>query len=137
MCKAALVLVLVSVLSGCATSANMQVGNDQSYLSLQDQRTATETIQITDTVPGNAVVIGNVEATRCHRNFTEKVPAEAVLTRDLQVNAYAAGADGITDIEITTQIVTALLKNCWKTITGTATAYDLKKPEDGGSESGQ
>jgi len=103
----------------------MQVGNDQSYLSLTDQRTAMQTVQVTETVPDGAIILSNVEATRCHRNFTEKTPALPVLTRDLQINAYASGADGIAEIEVTTQVVTALLKNCWKTITGTAVAYDL------------
>ncbi len=117
----------VLVLTGCSTSANMQIGNNQSYLSLQDQRAAVETIKITDAVPEGAVVIGKVEATRCHRNFTEKSPALPVLTRDLQVNAYASGADGIAEIEVKTHVVAALLKNCWKTITGTAVAYDLEE----------
>ena len=64
-------LALCAVLvSGCSTySSNMRVGNDMSYASLGDQRTASQTIKVFDVAPTGAEGLGELDAGRCHRSF--------------------------------------------------------------------
>ena len=125
--KATLV-VAIAGLAGCATySSNMRVGNDMSYASLGDQRTASQTIQVLDASPPGAQVLGEVDAGRCHRSFVETAPAEQAVLLDLKIAAYALGADAITDVNIEKQ--SALTKNCWYMLDGKAKALRLGAPE--------
>lgn len=124
--KTALLAVLLAG-TGCATySSNMRVGNDMSYASLGDQRTASQTIQVLETAPAGATAMGEVDAGRCHRSFVETSPAEQAVLLDLKIAAYAMGADAITDVKIEKQ--SALTKNCWYMLDGKAKAWRLVKP---------
>jgi len=121
-----IVLLLVFLVSGCATySSNLQVGNDQSYTSLKDQREALRAVQEYQTLPERAVVLGKVDAGRCHRSFVETAPKQSLVIIDLKVAAYAKGADGITDIKVTKE--SGLTKNCWYILDGEATMFMLPK----------
>ena len=116
-------------LVGCATySSNTRVGNDMSYASLGDQRAASQTIQVLDAVPPGALVLGEIDAGRCHRSFVETSPAEQAVLLDLKIAAYAMGADAITDVNIEKQ--SALTKNCWYMLDGKAKALRLGAPQD-------
>jgi len=116
--------VFAVLLAGCATnSANMQVGTEQSYTSLGDQRAAVRSIAVADTVPEGATVMGEVDASRCHRNVLDKPPTNDEVRTDLIVAAYARGADGIAGVQISEEVASALLKNCWMTLVGKATMF--------------
>lgn len=117
-------LTILVILSGCSThSSNLQVGNNQSYLSLTDQRQALRTVQEYDSLPEGGKILGIVGASRCHRNFTETEPSNDMVTVDLKVAAYAKGADGITDIKIKKE--SGLSSNCWYILDGSATMFIL------------
>jgi hypothetical protein len=110
--------------SACATqSANMLIGTEQPYVSLADQRLAVQTVAISDDVPIGARVLGQVDASRCHRDLTQREPSEEMVQTDLMVTAFARGADGIADVSIIRQ--SGLVQNCWYTLTGTATMYSV------------
>lgn len=113
--------------SGCATySSNVRVGNDMSYVSLGDQRTASRTIQVLESAPAGATDLGEIDAGRCHRSFVETAPAEQAVMLDLKIAAYALGADAITGVKLEKQ--SALTKNCWYMFDGKARALRLTKP---------
>src|SRR5690606_1043947 len=115
-------------MSACATySSNMRVGNDMSYASLGDQREASQTIQVLDSIPSTAQVLGEVDAGRCHRSFVETAPAEQAVLLDLKIAAFAIGADAITDVAIEKQ--SALTKNCWYMLDGKAKALRFPAPQ--------
>lgn len=126
LCLSTFSVLLLSALSGCATySSNMRVGNDMSYASLGDQRAASQTIKVLDAVPGDAVVVGMVDAGRCHRSFVESSPAEQAVLLDLKISAFALGADAIAEVIIEKQ--SALTKNCWYMLDGKAKALKLSR----------
>lgn len=108
----------------CA-STNMQVGQSQSYLSLADQRMAVQSVRLVDQAPPEAELIGQVEASRCHRNFLDNAPEADNVLIDLKVAAFAQGADLITNFKVDQNTGGALFKNCWHIKTGTADAYSL------------
>jgi hypothetical protein len=113
-------------LSACASqSANMQVGTSISYLSISDQREAARTVQEYPTAPIGAKVLGQVDASRCHRNALDEPPSNDALVMDLKVAAYARGADGLTDIQFSKE--SGLLKNCWFVITARANAIQMPR----------
>lgn len=117
---------LTGLIAGCSShSSNLQVGNEQSYASIKDQREAVRTVKVYDTLPKGAEVVSKVSAGRCHRSFVEQAPEEATVLIDLKVAAYAQGADGITDVAISKD--SGLNRNCWYVLGGTATAFTLPK----------
>lgn len=64
---------LALFIGGCSTySSNMRVGNSMDYVSLDVQREALTTVKQFDNLPEDAIVIGTVDAARCHRSFMEK-----------------------------------------------------------------
>lgn len=110
--------------TGCSTySSNLQVGNDQSYMSLKDQREAMRAVRVYETLPEGAEDLGAVTAGRCHRSFVEDSPEMATVLSDLKVAAYAKGADGITSVNI--QKESGLARNCWYVLNGSARAFLL------------
>lgn len=112
------------LLSGCATnSANMRIGTEQSYTSLGDQRAAVRSVTVVDSIPLGAMVIGEVDASRCDRNMLDKAPTNDEVIIDLRVAAYAKGADGIANVHISKEIASALLKDCWSALVGRATMF--------------
>lgn len=126
-CLTLALIVLLCV--GCATySSNMRVGNDMSYTSVGDQRAASRSIQVLETVSSTATALGVVDAGRCHRSFVETAPAEQVVLLDLKIAAYVLGADAISDVKIEKQ--SALTKNCWYMLDGEARAYRLEGTEE-------
>lgn len=123
--KLMLVLAMVAI-TGCANhSSNMRVGTDQSYMSLRDQREASILVKEYKQVPTDAVRLGVVDASRCHRNTLQAQPSDADVLVDLKAAAYAKGADGIADVVVSTS--SGLLLNCWTILSGTATAFTVKK----------
>jgi uncharacterized protein YbjQ (UPF0145 family) len=121
---AAGIALLTSLVAGCGShSSNLQVGNEQSYASLKDQREAVRTVKQAENLPNGASVLGSVSAGRCHRSFVEEAPDEATVITDLKVAAYAKGADGITDVKVSKE--SGLNRNCWYVLGGTATAFTL------------
>ena len=114
------------MLTGCASdSANMRIGTSQSNVSLSDQRQASQVISVSDQVPIGAVVIGDVDASRCHRYAYDKPPTGENVISDLKMAAFARGADGLANIRIDKK--SALLKDCWHTLVGKATIYTIPK----------
>lgn len=125
-CLAAFAIVVI--MSGCSSySSNLQVGNDQAYSSLRDQREAVRTINVTSALPAGAQLLDVVSAGRCHRSFVEEAPTEATVLMDLKIAAYAKGADGITDVAIEKN--SGLNRNCWYVLGGTAKAYVVLRDE--------
>lgn len=112
------------LLAGCGShSSNLQVGNEQSYASLKDQREAVRTVKVYTALPAGAEPLTTVSAGRCHRSFVEEAPTEASVLIDLKVAAFAQGADGITGVKITKE--SGLNRNCWYVLGGTAQAFTL------------
>lgn len=117
---------LIGLLTGCGShSSNLQVGNEQNYASLKDQREAVRTVQQYDTLPAGAQVLTEVSAGRCHRSFVEEAPQESTVLIDLKVAAFAQGADGITGVTIAKE--SGLNRNCWYVLSGKAQAFALRK----------
>lgn len=118
---------LIAVLlasAGCTQySSNLQVGNEQIYTSLKDQREALRTVRQYEALPAGAEVLGPVEAGRCHRSWVEKEPDESSLLIDLKVAAFAKGADGITDVKFSKD--SGLNRNCWYILGGSAVMFAL------------
>lgn len=107
--------IAISVTACSSQSANMRVGTAQSLASLEDQRAAVREVVIVDSLPDGALEMDAVDASRCHRDFTDRAPSDDLVLQDLKVTAYARGADGIHSVE--TSRTTGLLRNCWYTIT--------------------
>lgn len=109
-------------LAGCASpSTNMRIGGQQSYESLAAQREAVRAISQTPRVPAGASATGTIDASRCHRYQGDIEPTDEQVVDDLKAGAFARGADGIAEVEITRE--SALTRNCWYVITGKATMY--------------
>ena len=126
----AIALLAGLALTGCSTySSNMRVGNDMSYASLGDQRTASQTVKVLEAIPSGAEDLGEVDAGRCHRSFVESSPAEQAVLLDLKIAAYVLGADAIANVAIEKQ--SALTKNCWYMLGGKARALRLNAPAGG------
>lgn len=120
----AAIVLLCGLVSGCGShSSNLQVGNEQSYSSLKDQREAVRAVKVYDSLPTGAQVVNEVSAGRCHRSFVEEAPNEAAVLTDLKIAAYAQGADGITSVRISKD--SGLNRNCWYVLGGTAQAFTL------------
>jgi hypothetical protein len=115
----------MAALAGCASSTNMRIGTDQSYVSLQEQRAAAIAVNETPVVPTAAKELGPVDAARCHRHQGAIEPSREILISDLKVAAYARGADGIA--HVTTRTDVGLGYNCWYVVTATATMYHAGK----------
>jgi hypothetical protein len=126
--KAVFASLIVVGLTGCGShSSNLQIGNEQSYASIKDQREAVRTVQQYETMPAGAQVLTEVSAGRCHRSFVEEAPQESTVLIDLKVAAFAQGADGITGVTITKE--SGLNRNCWYVLTGRAQAFMLKQAQ--------
>lgn len=121
-----LAALVIGFLQGCGShSSNLQVGNEQSYASLKDQREAVRTVKVYEALPTGAQVVNEVSAGRCHRSFVEEAPNEAAVLTDLKIAAYAQGADGITAVKISKE--SGLNRNCWYVLGGTAQAFTLRQ----------
>jgi hypothetical protein len=126
--RSVVVGLLLVTLTGCGShSSNLQVGNEQSYASLKDQREAVRTVQQYDTLPAGAQVLTEVSAGRCHRSFVEEAPQESTVLIDLKVAAFAQGADGITGVTIAKE--SGLNRNCWYVLSGKAKAFTMPKTQ--------
>lgn len=99
----------------------MRVGSEQSYQSLQAQREAVRSVSEADDVPAGAVVIGPVDASRCHRYQGDIEPTREILLDDLKAAAYARGADGITAISVVKE--SGIMRNCWYIYTARGTMF--------------
>ncbi len=119
-----LTIAVATLVAGCSTySSNIQVGNEQSYLSLKDQREAMRSVRVYDAAPEGSEMLGEVSASRCHRSFVEEAPDEESVINDLRIAAYAKGADVVTGVAVTKE--SALARNCWYVLNGTAKAFAL------------
>lgn len=122
-------LILAGTLTNCASSvSNMHIGNDMYYVSLSEQRAASQTVSELESIPPEAQVIRNISASRCHRSFIETAPTEETVTLDLKLMAYALGADAIADIRIEQN--GGLARNCWHMLNGEAIALTLPSSQN-------
>lgn len=121
-----LVLIAASIaITACSShSSNLQIGAEQSYASLRDQREAVRTVEVVDALPQGASNVAPITSGRCHRSFVEGEPTEAMVVNDLRVAAYAQGADGIAEVKVTKE--SGLSRNCWYILNGSAKAFRLK-----------
>lgn len=114
-----------TLISGCAIPNLVgQRGNKtNSAYSLQDQRTARSQIKVEKIVPANATNLGEFSVERCHQYAQDEAPTDAVMLDDLVLAAYAQGADGLANPKFERE--SALFKNCWFLVRGTATFFKL------------
>jgi len=121
---------LISALSGCISvppdeqNATVRRGNAPS--SVVDLQAATKAIKIYEAMPDDAENLGDVTAIRCHANLYEPKPTEEIVRGDLLINAYAKGADAISDMKIVRQPGN-LGYNCYFRLVGTARAIKANK----------
>ena len=132
--KKILVILFISFLvSSCAgtsgPSGSGKVGNNFSTtVSKDEMRKINQTIKYTESLPEGAEIIKKITVRRCHRNFTDPAPTEAILKYDLKIAAYEQGGDGFTDYEMKKiSGGVALLYNCWQFRDATATIYKFNK----------
>jgi len=117
-------LILASLmLCGCAKPnlVGLRGNNPNSSYSLQDQRTARSHIKVEIAVPQDSVSLGEFSTERCHQFAQDEAPRDATLLNDLILLAYAQNADGLAMVRFERE--SALLKNCWFVVRGTATFY--------------
>ena len=88
-----------------------------------EQRAVIQGIAVTDVVPEDATILGEVLAERCHQNWYDPIPGEVALKVDLQMSAYSSGADGIAEVAYDDEGVSSSGQSCWKIYTARATAY--------------
>ena len=121
------ILSLLFALSACMVSnAPNLVGKRANYGYSDDisgLREARRGVQVLTSIPEDATNIQTIETQRCHQNFTEDAPTEETLKDDLIIAAYAAGADGITNI--THKKESGLMKNCWHIQSAQGTIFRL------------
>lgn len=114
-------------LAGCANPNLVgQRGNDlNGTYSLQDRRAAKLAVKVTPSIPAGSQVLGTLEAKRCHQYMNQDAPSNTVLLDDLVLQAYAQGADGISDVAYASE--SGLLSNCWQIAKAKATYYQRGK----------
>ncbi len=124
-------LVTISVgvaLAGCITvppeekDATVRRGNAPA--SVVDFQAATKALTVYETSPAGAEVLAEVSAIRCHANLYEPKPTEDTVRSDLLINAFAKGANAISDISIVRQPGN-LGYNCYFRYFGTAKALKV------------
>jgi len=119
-------LLVVALVSGCGMySSNVRLGNQQSLASLHDQHEAALTVLLYPSVPAGAVVLGPIDAARCHRFSNRTPPTNDMVLADLKIAAYAQGANGITNVRIVKK--SGLTSNCWHILDGRATALRVPR----------
>ena len=120
-----ILLLSIVILSGCANPNLVgQRGNKtNSAYSLQDQRTARSQIRIERTTPSNATSIGDFSVERCHQYAQDEAPTDAIMLDELVLAAYGQGADGLSNPRFERE--SAIFKNCWYLVRGTATFFKL------------
>lgn len=117
-------VLLFSLVAGCSShSSNLRVGNDLPDINVGNLRDALRTVRVYPTLPVGAADLGQLSASRCHRNFLDEAPTDEAVLIDLKVSAYAQGADGLTQISFTKE--SGLSSNCWQILTGTATVFTV------------
>lgn len=111
-------------ITGCSSQmANIRTGNDLPNVNVTDLREAMRTVKVYPALPSEALNLGELSASRCHRNFLDDAPTNEAVLIDLKVSAYAQGADGLTQVSFTKE--SGLSSNCWQILKGTATAFSL------------
>ena len=121
--KLTLIGTALAFLQGCGQG--MMTSNGINMKDMKGTREALRTIEVHSKMPADVVDMGMVSFPRCHRDFTEGEPTAENLISDLQITAYAIGADGIANI--TTSKESGLLKNCWYILKGEAQVFKYKK----------
>lgn len=117
-------VLLCSFVAGCSShSSNLRVGNDLPDVNVANLRDALRTVRVYPALPEGVVDVGQLSASRCHRNFLDEAPTDEAVLIDLKVSAYAQGADGLTQVSYTKE--SGLSSNCWQILTGTATVFTL------------
>ncbi len=118
-----IIISMLMILQGC-TNAKILQGSTPLPYSIAEQRDARKNIKIDSQLPVDAVILGPVETSRCHRNTLETEPTEDMILQDLRVIAYSQGADGLIDVKINKR--SGLLGNCWYILDGKAIMYTSK-----------
>lgn len=111
------ILVCALALAGCATSRNVRT-SAEATASPEAQRY----VVVATKTPAGAKEIGQITAARCHRNTFDPVPTEQQVIEDLQGEAYAKGANGISQVKVEKTGMT-FASNCWQLLKGSATAF--------------
>ncbi len=118
-------VLLCSLVAGCSNhSSNIRVGNDLPDINVGNLRDAIRTVRVYPSVPVGAANVGQLSASRCHRNFLDQAPTDEAVLIDLKVSAYAQGADGLTQVSYTK--ASGLSSNCWQILTGTAIVFTVQ-----------
>lgn len=118
-------ILLCGLVAGCSNhSSNIRVGNDLPDINVGNLRDAIRTVRVYPSVPAGAVEVGQLSASRCHRNFLDEAPTDEAVLIDLKVSAYAQGADGLTQVSYKKE--SGLSSNCWQILTGTATVFTVQ-----------
>lgn len=128
--RVSLIVLLASSLAGCITvspeekDATVRRGNAPA--SVVDLQAATKAVKVYESAPEQSQSLGTVTAIRCHANLYEPKPTEETLRGDLLINAFAKGANGMSDIQIVRQPGN-LGYNCYFRYFGTAKALKVSE----------
>jgi len=121
-------LLVALALTGCITVApeekDATVRRGNAPESVVDLQAATKAVKVYESAPEQAQSLGTVTAIRCHANLYEPKPTEETLRGDLLINAFAKGANGVSDIQIVRQPGN-LGYNCYFRFFGTAKALKV------------
>lgn len=79
-------------------------------------------VQVTDTPPAGAVMLGPIEGTSCKNKAWDPLPTEAKALEQLQIKAVAMGAAGLSGVQYAKGEF-SMATNCWASITASAMAY--------------
>jgi hypothetical protein len=126
--RVSLVLLMSSTLASCITvspeekDATVRRGNAPA--SVVDLQAATKAVKVYEIAPESSESLGTVTAIRCHANLYEPKPTEETLRGDLLINAFAKGANGVSDLQIVRQPGN-LGYNCYFRYFGTAKALKV------------
>ncbi|MGV2906453.1 hypothetical protein [Achromobacter sp. AGC25] len=126
--RASLFVLISSTLAGCITVApeekDATVRRGNAPASVVDLQAATKAVKVYDIAPEQSQSLGTVTAIRCHANLYEPKPTEETLRGDLLINAFAKGANGVSDLQIVRQPGN-LGYNCYFRYFGTAKALKV------------
>ncbi|MER9768865.1 hypothetical protein NKJ09_22695 [Mesorhizobium sp. M0189] len=79
-------------------------------------------ITVSDTVPGDRTIVGELQGTSCRNSAFDPAPTEAAALTQLKQKAATAGATGVAGVTYKTGGL-SLTKNCWAVIVANGQAY--------------
>jgi len=120
--KLALLLVVIIVLSGCASNPSVS-----SLSSLERQRVANMAVLNSDDIPKESYqILGTVEGIACKRNlYASGSPSMAEAQQGVLIRAAQMGADAIINMVCEDKQEVDLGRNCWQTVVCVADAIKI------------